>query len=445
MKFDFPIEKIEYTFDLVGDCTVEVTINGRSVPGNVIHGHLLKGHNTLGINFSKTNPSDTKSYAIWKSFKINGGNFLEAVKDINYHIDLSRHPDAKNTIKNNLYFGYIGSMEIELQQTTELLKKAAWIIADKEFEHVKWPFRGDNYRTKTFSHILDDANYMYTGLVSPATPEINNAIDEVKIGDLRKPLDDVKDRMKIEDWINRSSRINLLGMDKMKHFTFSQGVMDSINSFILNSEVLYMPKKTYYFQGEILSDKKIETRDAFDDEIQERSNFLLELPSPWYSTEQIKSKIQEAKYKKCNIALDLTWLPAIDENIEINMEYVDEIFFSMNKTWPIHDLRPAFRWSKRRINDQQTFQHEYCSYTKVPPNLFLSLIDKFELDFSYNKYKQSAVQICKTFDLTPTSILWFTKHDSYRTDLKTYVSDYYFLDDFVCIRKLLDYKDKYFW
>jgi hypothetical protein len=81
----------------------------------------------------------------------------------------------------------------------------------------------------------------------------------------------------------------------------------------------------------------------------------------------------------------------------------------------------------------------------VPPNLFLTLLDKFELDFSYNKYKQSAVQICKTFDLTPTSILWFTKHDSYRTDLKTYVSDYYFLDDFVCIRKLLDYKDKYFW
>ena len=51
MKFDFPIEKVEYAFELVGDCAVDVTINGRSVTGNIIHGHLLKGHNILQINF----------------------------------------------------------------------------------------------------------------------------------------------------------------------------------------------------------------------------------------------------------------------------------------------------------------------------------------------------------------------------------------------------------
>ena len=76
MKFDFPIEKIEYEFDLVGDCEVNVTINGRSVTGNVIHGHLLKVHNVLHINFSKKDPTDTKSFATLKYFNIND-NYIQ--------------------------------------------------------------------------------------------------------------------------------------------------------------------------------------------------------------------------------------------------------------------------------------------------------------------------------------------------------------------------------
>ena len=445
MKFDFPIEKVEYAFDLVGKCNIDITINGRSITGNVIHGHLLKGHNVLKINFTKDDPTDTKSYATLKEFTVNGGNFIEQIKKVDYNIIQSKHKDAGDTIKNNLYFGYVGSMDIVLEQTDDLLKKAAWTIADKEFEYVKWPFRGENYRTKNFSTVLSDATYMYTGLVSPATHEINQAIDKLSVGDLRLPLDISKDRKKIEHWINRSSRITLMGMDKMKNFTISQGVMDSLNSFITTADILYMPEKTYFFQGEILQDKKVIVKDAFNDELKDGSSVLFELPSPWYSTSDIQNKIVEAHSKNCKVALDLTWLPAINEHIHIDMALLDQIFFSMNKTWPIHDLRPAFRWSKDRINDQQTFQQEYCSYTKIPPNVFMKLIDEFELDFVYEKYKKSADQLCKTFELQPTSVLWFTKHKRYKTNLKEHISKYYFLDDFVCLRKLLDYKDKYFW
>ena len=201
----------------------------------------------------------------------------------------------------------------------------------------------------------------------------------------------------------------------------------------------------YYFHGEILQDKKNTIKDVFNDSILEGSTVLFELPSPWYSTDKILDKIKEAKDKNCKIALDLTWLPATNESIDIDVALVDQIFFSMNKTWPIHDLRPAFRWSKERVNDAQTFQYEYCSYPKVAANMFMKLIEKFELDFVYDKYKQSAEQICKTFQLQPTSVLWFTKHNDIKHDTNEYISKYYFLDDFVCIRKLLDFKDKYFW
>ena len=286
---------------------------------------------------------------------------------------------------------------------------------------------------------------MFIGCLAPNTQEINDVINNSNVGELRNPLHTVKDRKKIEDWINDSKRINLQGFEQLEHFTFSQGILDSLNSFILSSEVLYMPKKMYYFHGEILQDKKNTIKDIFNDSILEGSAVLFEFPSPWYSTNEIIDKINEAKDKNCKIALDLTWLPATNELIDLDLNLVDQIFFSMNKTWPIHDLRPAFRWSKQKINDSQTFQYEYCSYPKVAANMFMQLMKQFELDFVYDKYKPSAEQICKTFQLQPTTVLWFTKHHEVKHDANEYISRYYFLDDFICLRKLLDFHGKYFW
>ena len=172
---------------------------------------------------------------------------------------------------------------------------------------------------------------------------------------------------------------------------------------------------------------------------------LIELPSPWYNTNMLMEKIKEAKNKDCRVALDLTWMPASNDAIHLDLDLVDQIFLSMNKTWPIHDVRPAFRWSKRRINDSQTFQYEFCSYPKVGANVFMKLLEKFPFDYAYDKYKTPAEQIRRTFDLEPTSVLWFTRNDLYTHDPAEHISRHYYLDDFVCIRKLLDFKGKYFW
>jgi len=445
MYLDFPIEEIKFNFVLTGTGSIKIKLNGRFIEGYTINGTDLNLKNTLSLYFTKDNASDTESFATLTSLNINGGDFSDHIKSMLYQVDKSKHPDAPLEIQNNLYFGYIGHLTLQIDQTDSLLNKAAWTIANKEFEYIKWPLRGNNYRTKDFATIERDAKYMFTGSLAPDTQEINHIINNTAIGDLRRPLDTDNDREKIERWINRSKRINLQGFEKLEHFTFSQGILDSLNSFITSKEVLYMPSKMYYFHGEVLQDKKIISKDVFYETIDEGSNILFELPSPWYPTEEIMNKIKEAKNKNCKTALDLTWLPATNDPIELDLNLVDQIFFSMNKTWPIHDLRPAFRWSKQRINDAQTFQYDYCSYPKVAANMFMKLIEQVELDFVFEKYKQSADEIRDTFDLSPTTVLWFTKHPSVKHDKNEHISPYYFLDDFVCIRKLLDFKGKYFW
>jgi len=212
----------------------------------------------------------------------------------------------------------------------------------------------------------------------------------------------------------------------------------------MRNKEIHMPEKMYHHNRQILQGKECRVIDIKIGHIKQNSAVLIELPSPWYSDEHLQSIIHEAKSKNCYIALDLSWLPACMHKIEIDALEVDEIFFSMNKCWPIHSLRPAVRWSKKRINDSQTFDTEVSIYPKIPINVLYRLIDKFSFDYSFEKYLNDHRDICKKFNLMPTSVLWFTTHDKVQHDSEI-MEPYFYLDDFVCVVKLLSNKNKFFW
>lgn len=444
MQLDFPIEKINFDFALQGDAKVDIIFNGESISGYTITDGI-KDTNTIQIKFSKKDPSDDKCFGQITTFDINGFSFIEQLKPIEYHVDKQSHKDAPAVIPNNLYLGYVGALDLRLDQNYSQLQKAAWLIADKNFSTVKWPTKNSPYRKHNFINVKDDARFMYTGCQPPSTKEITDFLDQIKINDCNDPLDLPKDRIKIQEWINRSKRITIDNFDSMEHFTVSNGTSESLSNLLQSSDVIYMPKKVYHHHHEILADKKTRTFDVFEHEPPSETTVLFELPSPWYSTEKVLQGIDRAKQNKCKIALDLTWLSMSTADIKIDLQDIDQIFISMNKAWPIQNLRPAFRWSKKRINDTQTFDTEACSYTKVPARAFMKLIEKFGYDFAHDHYVANYKQICEQFELSGTPVLWFTKNADVKHDSENPIYKNFFLDEFVCVVKLLENKNKFFW
>lgn len=442
MHFDFPIQHIKFEFKCHGSAKVELFCNGEYHQTNGID--RLDDHNEITIQFSKKDPADKGSFAELKDVLINGFTFTENFKSIPHQIDNTQHKNAPAQIPNNLYFGYIGKTKFMITHKNDALTNAAWTLANNEFEYVKLPLKGNNYREKNLHNILRDTRYMFVGSLAPNCEEIINSINKLSLKDLRMPLKE-SDREHLEKWINASTRINFKNFDSMAHFTYANGIVDCLYSFISDANILYLPTKAYYFYRELLQGKNVIIKDLLEDDIEENSKVMIELPAPWYRTRELKEKIREARSKNCTIALDLTWLPISNDIIDLDLNNVDQIFFSMNKTWPIQDFRPAFRWSKTRINDAQTFQWDHCTYPKISANIFLNLTRSYNLDYVYEKYKTLAESIMSQFDLRPTSVLWFTRHNDVRHDIENPIWPYYYLDDFVCLRKLLDYKGKYFW
>tara|TARA_B100000214_G_scaffold324160_1_gene261007 strand:- start:13482 stop:14804 length:1323 start_codon:yes stop_codon:yes gene_type:complete len=438
---DFYIEKINFEFENHGNCNLEIHWNGNKIQNNVISD--IQKDNKLELFFSKNDPSDKDSYSTLKYFKINDGNFTDWFKQIEYKVDVSKHSDVETIIVNNGYYGYIGQLEINISQC-DLLKKAAWLIADRHFKNYKTNSRERAFREKTFDNVHDDARWMFTGSWPPDTKEIVDHIDNLTIKQTKPPviLEDL--RKQTEEWLQKSNRISFKNFDKFEHFCFDKGILSFINSFLMRQKEVYKPNKIYQFVGEISEGKDITYKDIFG-EIKEKSVVYLELPSPWYDNDRLLQVVKEAKEKNCYIVVDLVWCPIARNNIDIDLDLFDEVFFSMNKAWPINHLRPAIRWSKKHINDISTFTNTWGYYPVVEANVFLNCIKKFSYDFTFRKYSKDADSILDTFGLKPTEVLWFAEHDTVNHNDDNYISKHYFLDDRVCILNLLQHKGKYFW
>ena len=123
-KFDYPIENIRFNFNLVGGGFLACSWNGKMLTPNPeynISADQIEEENTLSVAFAKFDPADEDSYATLQYFMINGGSFKSSVEKQQYKVDTHLHPDAPEEIQFDGYFGYVGRLEIKINQCNDLL------------------------------------------------------------------------------------------------------------------------------------------------------------------------------------------------------------------------------------------------------------------------------------------------------------------------------------
>jgi len=447
INVDFPIQKLYFKFKTFGTANVTLVINDKTYQNvnDIVLDNISESENTIKIIFDKTDSTDVSSYAILEKFEINSGDFISAFKNIDFIVDQKKHQNQPQQYSNNAYFGRIGHLQFIVSGNDSLLKKAGWLIANNNFQNPKENTRGNPYREKNFKNIYEDFKYIFTGCLAPKDKLIIDYVNDLKIKEISNPLDFPEVRSHIQNWINNSQRLNFKNFEKFDYFNYGGGTISFLESFINRcSDKIYLAPKYYYFIGELLKKTDIKICNSFEN-IENNQRVLFEYPSPWYSNKTIENKIAEAKSKNCYVGVDLTWAPVATNIIDLDLDLVDEVYFSMNKAWPINDLRPSWRWSKTAINDAISFQQNWNYYQKPQPNIFLKLIQYFACDYTYKKYIKDIVEINEKFNLDPTEVLWFTKNDVTKLGEKGHISEHYFLDEFVCIRKLIDHKGEYFW
>ena len=250
MIFDFPVEKIEIKVKCQGTSTIKLFLNDKSfdlLDYFMSSAEDLRQINHLTLEHHKQNSADKKSYAELEFFKVNDHDFTEDFKQTPFHVNRSNHTNGPSSLPNNGYFGYMGKVNLSLKQTSDKLRRAAWVLADEHFEVLKENVRGYNPREKTFETISHDAETMFNGCVAPVINEIDEFIGDIKIKDVKNYINFEKARTDIEKWMAESTRLKLQNIDCFEHFTYGAGNVHFLESFLNRTDAIYLADKYYYY------------------------------------------------------------------------------------------------------------------------------------------------------------------------------------------------------
>ena len=93
MDINFPINKIEFKFNIVGKCKLVCMFNGNEVDlSQPVVLENFEDHNTFFLQFNKY-PADD-SFAILEYFRVNTSDHLEWFKAHQFSIDRTIHADS---------------------------------------------------------------------------------------------------------------------------------------------------------------------------------------------------------------------------------------------------------------------------------------------------------------------------------------------------------------
>lgn len=296
-------------------------------------------------------------------------------------------------------------------------------------------------KLKEASWLINQSAWSLCPIRPAKDPIINDFINQLNFSSLRQPIDISTLGSNVWEWMNKSKALYIRGFN-FEHTTFTTGIDNFIDSLILRSDNISCLSNTYYFEHDIC-DYYNKNYYTLDKEIKPNTTVVIEFPTPHHNTNDMKYILMECLKKQCYVALDLTFLPVCTHDVELNLSGVDEIWISMNKTWPISDIRPALRFSKNKIKDLHYRSQAKNYHSKISANTLSSCIKEFSYDYIINKYKPIADNILKTFELEPTNNLWLGKKENITWDHMP--SKYWNYNNLIGLHELIETQGKHFW
>lgn len=107
----------------------------------------------------------------------------------------------------------------------------------------------------------------------------------------------------------------------------------------------------------------------------------------------------------------------ITENVKI-------IAFSLSKGFGVNLFRTGFLFSKDKIPALETWLH-YNYHNMVSISVARRIIDTFPVDYTYNRFRDTQLEICREYDLNPSDCVFLAtsedpKYKKYKREDGTY-------------------------
>jgi len=210
------------------------------------------------------------------------------------------------------------------------------------------------------------------------------------------------------DWIMNNKLNTIICLDDFKYCDYTNGTSEVFDHFRLK----HKDKEFKFYKGEYryhrLSGNQYQLISTADD-LKLGDALIISLP--------FSSTCTIHKYEETLIKCELLNIPVLVDcalfgtcsGITFNFAYtcIEQVAFSLSKTFPIAQLRVGIRFSRVYESDGISANNKANYINRVGALIGNNLMENFSSNYIYNKYREKQKEICKELDLKLTNCVNF--------------------------------------
>jgi len=257
----------------------------------------------------------------------------------------------------------------------------------------------------------------YGGVHSVSYPKLDTEVESIIIQSVNNGClnDENIHNEFIEEykkWILQTKNNKIIGLDNFKGVAFSNGTSEIFDKFylkhksrrlrFLKGEYMYhMAAAKHYFSSIVYID---------DEPILDNDVVIISYPFANNGDKPVDLDNILENCTKLNVPvlIDCAYINLSGNlTFDFNHPCIEEIAFSLSKTFPVGYLRIGMRLS-RIDNDDPLFVYNKNKYVnRIAPAVGLALIKQYTPDYNYDTYRNTQLRFCKELNVDPSPTVVF--------------------------------------
>jgi hypothetical protein len=214
------------------------------------------------------------------------------------------------------------------------------------------------------------------------------------------------------DWIGHSNNNSFLNLDQWSVLAFSNGTTEAFDKFYINNHLrrFRICRGEYMYHGAVWKNSNPNWAYIEDAPLQRGDAVIISLPFSDTGTvhKDLDKILCSCMDLDVPVLVDCAFI-GICGNIEFDFGHpaITELVFSLSKAFPVANLRIGMR-AQRKDNDDGLLVYQKTNYTnRLGAALGLWLIEHYNVDYNYNKYRKKQLEFCSQLNVCPSDSVIF--------------------------------------
>ncbi len=215
------------------------------------------------------------------------------------------------------------------------------------------------------------------------------------------------------DWIQANKRNNILGIDHFHYATMTNGTSESFQMFMMR----HNNRKFKFFKGDFMM-HKVASNIMLNDwswiyeagEVTADSAVIISCPFSDFGSEhpQMEELLNICDSWNVPVLIDMAYFGMChDIEIDLSHKCIEEVTFSLGKTFPIIGARAGMRLNKKEVDDAVLFANQHGIVNNFGAMIGLTCIETWDSDYIVRKYKDTQLQVCDILDVDASKCIIF--------------------------------------